>query len=47
MKAEENRLRSLDATQNVQFLRKKKQELQDYFYKTEYQRNAFNSEVKS
>jgi len=44
---EENKLRTMDAQENLEFLRQRKQQQQDYLYKTEYMKHAFNTEVKA
>jgi hypothetical protein len=35
----------MDAQENLEFLRHRKQQQQDYLYKTEYMKHAFNTEV--
>ena len=42
LKKEETKLRQQSARENQAWLRRRKQQNQDYLYKTEYLKNAFN-----
>ena len=44
-KVELNKLKTIDVEENLNFQRKKKQQMQDYWYKTEYLKCAFNVEA--
>lgn len=46
-KAELNRLKTADIGENLHFLHQSKQQMQDFWYKTEYLKTAFNTEVTS
>ena len=45
-KIEINKLKTIDVEENLTFQRKKKQQMQDYWYKTEYLKHAFNVEAE-
>ena len=45
LKKEETKLRQQSARENQAWLRRRKQQNQDYLYKTEYLKNAFNRQV--
>ena len=44
-KVEKNRLMVVDAVKQLSIERKRKQEFQDYVFKTHFQQNAFNQEA--
>jgi len=46
-KAELNRLKTADIGENLHFLHQRKQQMQDFWYKAEYLKTAFNTEVTS
>ena len=45
-KVERNTLRTLDVAENIEYLRRLKQETQDYYCKQEYLKNAYNAQVR-
>lgn len=44
---ETNKLRTIDAQDNIDFLRQRKMQHQDYLHKTELAKHAFNLEVQT
>jgi len=44
-KVERNNLRTLDAAENLDHQQKQKQQRQDFWFKKEYLKNAYNKEV--